>query len=387
MPTNDFLPFATAGGAGVLTQSEYAALAARLSGFLDGIAEPTEVNKVWRQASVMAAMLGQFIGDYGNLDALDDGDVADLVRDFARSIQRGTFAYVVATGTANAWTVAPTPALAAYAAGRVLNIIAPATNTSTTVNANISTLGNRRIKKANGADPAVGDLVSGQIYATIDDGTNIRVLSLLPSDALATVNANKTTVVYGAGSFSWVCPPGITRVTARGRGAAGGGGGATGASFGAGGGSGGSFFAGTYTVVPGTSYSINVGTGGAGGLAAGSNGSDGGATSFDSFASAPGGLGGPVANAGSSVGAAAPSNATGGQINWPGVAGGNGLAPGGAGQGGTGGGSYGQAAANINPISSGAGIAGTLPGVGGNGGGGAGFAGGAGGNGELILEF
>lgn len=224
MPTNDFLPFATAGGAGVLTQAEYAALAARLSGFVDGIAEPTEVNKVWRQASVMAAMLGQFIGDYGNLDALDDGDVADLVRDFARSIQRGTFAYVVATGTANAWTVAPTPAVAAYAAGRVLNIIAPATNTSTTVNANISTLGNRRIKKADGSDPAVGDLVSGKVYATIDDGTNIRVLGDLPSDIAAqkalvnlqsvTNTTRTTTSGSGSGVFTTVLSGGFNKKSA-----------------------------------------------------------------------------------------------------------------------------------------------------------------------------
>jgi len=100
----------------------------------------------------------------------------------ALAIQSGKSTYAVATGAANAWTVAPSLAVPAYAAGRVLNIIAPATNTSTTVNANISTLGNRRVKKADGTDPAVGDLVSGKIYPTIDDGTNIRVLTTLPSD-------------------------------------------------------------------------------------------------------------------------------------------------------------------------------------------------------------
>ncbi|CAM5220507.1 Phage tail protein OS=Bosea thiooxidans OX=53254 GN=SAMN05660750_03312 PE=4 SV=1 [Bosea thiooxidans] len=77
----------------------------------------------------------------------------------------------------------------AYAAGRVLNVIAPATNTSTTVNADISGLGNRRVKKSDGSDPAVGDLVAGRVYATIDDGTNIRILTPLPSDAVAAVAA------------------------------------------------------------------------------------------------------------------------------------------------------------------------------------------------------
>lgn len=185
MPTNDFLPFATAGGANVLSQSGYAAAGARSAGVIAGTASSALANKSWRQSAVMAAMLGQFISDYGNLDALDDGNVANLVRDFARSVQAGKFAYVVATGTANAWTVAPTPALAAYAAGRPLNIIAPATNTSTTVDMNVSGLGNRRIKKRNGNDPAIGDLIAGEVYPTIDDGTSIRILTPLPSDMVA----------------------------------------------------------------------------------------------------------------------------------------------------------------------------------------------------------
>jgi hypothetical protein len=302
-------------------------------------------------------------------------------------VQSGKWVYAVATGSANSWAVATNPALAAYAAGRILWIKAPATNTSTAVVINISGLGTRAIKKADATVPQIGDLVSGSWYPTIDDGTNVCIITTLPSDTVAAANANKTVLAYGAGTTNWVAPPGITKVKAYGRGGAGGGGGATGASFGAGGGSGGSFFLGNYTVVPGTSYSIVVGAGGAGGSAAGSNGSNGNLTSFGAFASAPGGLGGAVANAGSSNGGAAPANATGGQINWPGVAGGNGQAVGGAGQGGTGGGSYGQSAANINPVGGGAGIGGQLPGIGGNGGGGAGFAGGAGAAGELVLEF
>lgn len=85
MATNDFLPFAAAGGAGVITQAEYAALAARLSGFIDGIAEPTEVNKVWRQSAAMSAMLGKFISDAG-FNALDDGDTATLTSNFVLAL-------------------------------------------------------------------------------------------------------------------------------------------------------------------------------------------------------------------------------------------------------------------------------------------------------------
>lgn len=138
---------------------------------------------------------------------------ADLTQ-VAKAVQSGKMNYAVATGTANAWIVAPEFAVAVYAAGRVLNVIAPAANTSTTVNVNVSGLGNRRIKKADGNDPAVGDLISGKCYATIDDGTNIRILGDLPSDVAAlkalvnlqsvTNTTRTTTSGSGAGVFTTV---------------------------------------------------------------------------------------------------------------------------------------------------------------------------------------
>ncbi|WP_054210561.1 hypothetical protein [Bosea vaviloviae] len=87
MPTNELLPFATAGGAGVMSQSDYAALAARLAGFVDGIAEPAEVNKVWRQSAFAAAMIGQFTADQSGEDTLDDGDVATFQANFTAAMQ------------------------------------------------------------------------------------------------------------------------------------------------------------------------------------------------------------------------------------------------------------------------------------------------------------
>lgn len=329
MPTNDFLPFATAGGANVLSQSDYDAAAARSAGVIAGTASSALANKSWRQSSIMAAVLGQFIGDYGALDALDDGDVADLVRDFARSIQRGTFAYVVATGTANAWTVAPTPAVAAYAAGRVLNIIAPATNTSTTVNVNISTLGNRRIKRADGTDPGVGDLVSGRVYATIDDGTSIRILTPLKSDILRDASiVGRTQLFTSSGTFT--VPDGVTSVEVEGW-SGGGAGGASnnstaGATLvgnpGAGGGAGAYFYKRITGLTPGATETVTVGAGGAGG--AGAGGGMGGTSSFGSHASATGGLGGSFGSSTVANGGAG-GTATGGDLN---IAGGQGGASG-----------------------------------------------------------
>lgn len=78
MGTNDFLAFATDGGANVIDQAAYVALAARGTGFQAGIAESNELNKTWRQAALMAAALGKVIVDNTSADATDDGDVAAL---------------------------------------------------------------------------------------------------------------------------------------------------------------------------------------------------------------------------------------------------------------------------------------------------------------------
>lgn len=301
MPTNEFLPFATAGGANVMTQAEYAAEAARLAGVIAGIGKSALANKSWRQSAVMAAMLGQFIADYGNLDALDNGNVANLVRDFARTLQASTFSYAVATGTANAWTVAPTPAVATYAAGRVLNIIAPATNTSTTVNANISGLGNRRIKKADGTDPAIGDLVSGVPYSTIDDGTNIRVLSALPSDIKAAASGMVIPGNIIAFPLSGIYTPSANmvacKVTMVGGGGAGGVG-DTGGYLGGGGGSAAMIIAYFLRSQLGATEAVTIGGGGYGYPPSGMYGGEpGGNTTFKNMIAGGGGGGGTAPGA------------------------------------------------------------------------------------------
>lgn len=305
---NDFLPFGGAGGANVISQAAYNALATRLSGYIAGIAKSNELNKTWRQSAAMTAALGEFIQDYGALDALDDGDIDKLEREFVRSLQASKFSFVVATGTANAWTVAPNPTVAAYAAGRVLNIIAPATNTSTTVNMAISGLANRRIKKQDGNDPAVGDLVSGKIYQTIDDGTNIRVISALPSDVVvATLLAARTQVFTSSGTFT--VPAYVTSVEVEvwGGGGAGGasgdgsGGGVAGNS-GAGGGGGGYGYKQVTGLTPGAAETVTVGAGGAPGT--GSSGGSGGTSSFGAHVSCTGGVGGARGTSSSADGGA-----------------------------------------------------------------------------------
>ena len=79
---NDFLAFAADAAANVMTQAEYAdaAFVARTLGFSSGTAASLQLNKVWRQASLISHMLGNFIFTETTHDALDDGTPSGLTK-------------------------------------------------------------------------------------------------------------------------------------------------------------------------------------------------------------------------------------------------------------------------------------------------------------------
>ncbi|ABX15489.1 hypothetical protein [Burkholderia multivorans] len=79
MANNNFKPFAAAAGANVMAQADYEALEALLTGFQSGTAQSAQLNKVWRQSSIMAAVLAQFICDRSGQNAIDDGTTATLL--------------------------------------------------------------------------------------------------------------------------------------------------------------------------------------------------------------------------------------------------------------------------------------------------------------------
>lgn len=77
MPTNDFIGFASAGSANIMSQVDYAAAAEQTDGVQPGPASSALANKIWRQGTNMAAALGRFILQRG-YNALDNGDIASL---------------------------------------------------------------------------------------------------------------------------------------------------------------------------------------------------------------------------------------------------------------------------------------------------------------------
>jgi hypothetical protein len=86
MATNDFQPFAIGAGENVIAQAAYLAAAWRETGFLAGLAQSDQLNKVWRQSAFVGASLAQFIADTLGADVLDNGDQAAFIVQLSQAL-------------------------------------------------------------------------------------------------------------------------------------------------------------------------------------------------------------------------------------------------------------------------------------------------------------
>lgn len=84
---NNFKAFALDPNANVMSQADWEALPALLSGFTAGKASSAQVNKALRQGTVMASVIAQFITDTTGLDVLDNGDLVVLQQAFAKAMR------------------------------------------------------------------------------------------------------------------------------------------------------------------------------------------------------------------------------------------------------------------------------------------------------------
>lgn len=103
MSTIDFIPFATGGGANVVSQGTYVGAAWVGSGFAAGIAPSNQLNKVWRQSSFVAAAVATYISNQLSIDVLDDGVLATFVANLALAIPQPMLSVqnLVLTATGN----------------------------------------------------------------------------------------------------------------------------------------------------------------------------------------------------------------------------------------------------------------------------------------------
>ena len=177
MPTNDYLAFGTAGGANVLTQAAWAALAARSSGFAAGTAASAQLNKAWRQASMMSAALGALINSAGGVDALDDGVPANLQTGLQTAITNLASANaatrITDTGTANAMalTLSPVPANLAALAGRLFIITKSANANTAAVTINPNAIGATAVVAADGSALTSGQWPASAMGLVLCTGT------------------------------------------------------------------------------------------------------------------------------------------------------------------------------------------------------------------------
>lgn len=169
----DFVPFAAAAGANVLTQAEYLALAALGPGFSSGEAYSAQVNKVLRQASIMAAVLANVISDVTGQNAIDDGTTTDLIANLAKAILMGG-GLGVDSGAVNAYIVTLPIAPLSLQAGMVLRFAAANANTGAST-INVNGLGAVALVGQAGLPLQGGEVAAGE-SAAIYNGTEFVLL-------------------------------------------------------------------------------------------------------------------------------------------------------------------------------------------------------------------
>ena len=327
---NQFFPFATAPGANVLTPSTWSAATGRQTGAVPGLAKSVEANTAWRQSTVIAAMIGDFIAQRG-YDALDNADLTTLRANFESALGAQFSAslvhYVVDEGTtANTLVLADiTPDVPLIANGMVF-VIVPATTNTGPVNAVVTQQGstvNVPVITRAAAALGSGDIVAGRPFIAVFYAGSLRIQVMLSSElAASTEITNIVTNNFAKGSLIarrvFATPGAYTyapsdpkvrtlRVTVTGGGGGGGGTQATGsgefASAG-GGGSGGTAISDLLLSAPGVNgATITVGSGGAGGTLGNGgaglyNGFNGTSSSFGALLSASPGTGGATGSTG-----------------------------------------------------------------------------------------
>lgn len=322
MVTNDFLPFAVGGGANVLTQAQYAALTSILSGgYQSGVANSAQMNKTWRQSSIMAAVLAQFAADYSGNNSTDDGTTATLEANLVAAIRSATKTGVILadTGAANAYTAVNAPPLASgtWVDGVVQQIRIAHANTGASTYAPdgltaipIYGLGLQPLQGGELALNGIAILVRMTIPG-VNSGNPIAVLMECAGGAQQVAPATQSQhalqlgqatgrllniqVFSASGTYTPTAGAKTAIVDAQGAGGQGGGSAACSSSqnsFGTGGHSGSRAIV-KISLTGVNSVAVTVGAGGSNGTA-GNAGQTGATSSFGTYASCPGGAGGGV---------------------------------------------------------------------------------------------
>lgn len=161
MATNDFKIFAGNATANVITQTEYLALAALIDGFTAGTANSAQLNKVWRQSSIMAAMLGDFIEQGSGNNVVDDGTTATILLNLLSALNKRNVGLDQSVA-ANVYALTLSPALSVTSLepGTVVTLQSILNTSTGTATLNVNGTGALPIYK-NGVALTGGELVLG----------------------------------------------------------------------------------------------------------------------------------------------------------------------------------------------------------------------------------
>jgi len=156
---NDFLTFACAPGANVLTQAAYAAASATATGYVSGTASSSAVNKSLRQTSIMSGMLAAFIAAQTGQDVIDDGTITTIEANFVTAI--------------------------ANVAGNRIIQISDVVGLTTALNGKLSTTGNAASasRLATARTITLGGIATGS--GSFDGSTNITINTSIADGALS----------------------------------------------------------------------------------------------------------------------------------------------------------------------------------------------------------
>ena len=113
MAVNEILAFADSATANVISQSAYAALTNLINnGFVTGIANSNQMNKVLKQATLIAASVAQFIANQG-FDVHDSDSPATIATNLSLAAQfaSGTRVLFQQAAAPTGWTRDTTPSL------------------------------------------------------------------------------------------------------------------------------------------------------------------------------------------------------------------------------------------------------------------------------------
>lgn len=161
MSQQDFKTFASGSGASVVSQAEYAANTTLLSlGYQVGVANELLCNKTWRQSSIIAAVIADYIQAKTNQDVIDDGSTATLLAQLGAALSlQGYVADTSGTVNVLTGTITPAPALQ----NGLIIAIKPANSSTGIATLNLNGLGAFSINTT--AGPLTGgELIIGEIY-------------------------------------------------------------------------------------------------------------------------------------------------------------------------------------------------------------------------------